>query len=81
DVFQRIWDSMESAQRYQNIFKNFEVQDRILVENNYDRINFWSTINLTLMIIVTIIQVITIRSLFEVNSVYGKFLRGKNTKK
>ncbi|CAF3289745.1 unnamed protein product [Rotaria sp. Silwood2] len=81
NVFQRIWDSMEAAQRYQNIFKNFEVQDRILVENNYDRINFWSTINLTLMIIVTIIQVITIRSLFEVNSVYGKFLRGKNNNK
>ncbi|CAF0997151.1 unnamed protein product [Rotaria sordida] len=80
DLFQRIWDSMEAAQRYQNIFKNFEVHDRILGENNFHRINFWSTINLTLMIIVTIIQVITIRSLFEVNSAYGKFLRGKNTK-
>jgi protein ERP2 len=68
---------METAQRYQNVFKNFEMHDRILVENNFERINFWSIINLSLMIIVTIIQVITIRSLFESKSAYGKFLRGK----
>jgi len=68
---------METAQRYQNVFKNFEGHDRILVENNFERINFWSTINLTLMIAVTLIQVITIRSLFETKSAYGKFLRGK----
>ncbi len=68
---------METAQRYQNVFKNFEVHDRILVENNFERINFWSIINLTLMIVVTVIQVITIRSLFESKSAYGKFLRGK----
>jgi protein ERP2 len=68
---------METAQRYQNVFKNFEVHDRILVENNFERINFWSIINLTLMVTVTVIQVITIRSLFESKSAYGKFLRGK----
>lgn len=68
---------METAQRYQSVFKNYEVTDRILVENNFERINFWSVINLTLMIAVTIIQVITIRSLFETKSAYGKFLRGK----
>lgn len=68
---------METAQRYQNTFKNYEVHDRILVENNFERINFWSIINLSLMIAVTVIQVITIRSLFETKSAYGKFLRGK----
>ena len=68
---------MESAQRYQNVFKNYEVQDRLLVEHNFERINFWSIINLCLMITVTVIQVITIRSLFESKSAYGKFLRGK----
>ena len=68
---------METAQRYQNVFKNYEVHDRIILENNFYRINFWSIINLTLMIAVTFIQVITIRSLFESKSAYGKFLRGK----
>jgi protein ERP2 len=68
---------MEAAQRYQNTFKNYEVHDRILLENNFERINFWSILNLSLMIAVTFIQAITIRSLFETKSVYGKFLRGK----
>jgi protein ERP2 len=68
---------MEAAQRYQNTFKNYEVHDRILLENNFERINFWSILNLSLMIAVTVIQAITIRSLFETKSVYGKFLRGK----
>ena len=68
---------METAQRYQNVFKNFEMLDRRLIENNFERINFWSIINLSLMIIVTVIQVVTIRSLFESKSAYGKFLRGK----
>jgi protein ERP2 len=68
---------MESAQRYQSTFKNTEGHDRILLENNFKRINFWSITNLVLMIAVTLIQVITIRSLFETKSAYGKFLRGK----
>jgi protein ERP2 len=68
---------METAQRYQNTFKHYEVHDRILLENNFERINFWSILNLSLMIAVTVIQAITIRSLFETKSVYGKFLRGK----
>lgn len=68
---------METAQRYQSVFKNFEVHDRLLVEKNFERINFWSILNLVLMITVTIIQVVTIRSLFESRSAYGKFLRGK----
>jgi len=68
---------METAQRYQNAFRHYEVHDRILLENNFERINFWSILNLSLMIAVTVIQAITIRSLFETKSVYGKFLRGK----
>ncbi|CAF0907045.1 unnamed protein product [Adineta steineri] len=78
ETFERIYDNLETAQRYQSVFKNYEVHDRITIENNFDRINFWSVINLSLMITVTVIQVITIRSLFETKSAYGRFLRGKN---
>ncbi|CAF1138085.1 unnamed protein product [Rotaria sp. Silwood1] len=77
EVFQHIWDNMESAQRYQKTFNNFEVHDRVIAENNFERVNFWSIIHLSIMIIVSIIQVVTIRSLFESKSAYGKFLRGK----
>jgi protein ERP2 len=68
---------MEAAQRYQKAFNNYEIHDRIIAENNFERVNFWSIIHLILMISVCIIQVVTIRSLFESKSVYGKFLRGK----
>ena len=68
---------METAQHYQSSFRNYEVHDRLILENNFQRINFWSIINLTLMITVTIVQVITIRSLFESKSAYGRLLRGK----
>ncbi|CAF1098977.1 unnamed protein product [Rotaria sordida] len=77
DTFQRIWDNMESAQRYQRVFNNYEVHDRVIAENNFERVNFWSMVHLILMIAVSIIQVVTIRSLFESKSAYGKFLRGK----
>ena len=68
---------MENAQRYQNVFKNYEGHDRLVVEKNFERVNFWSITHLVLMITVTVIQVVTIRSLFESKSAYGKLLRGK----
>ena len=68
---------METAQRYQKTFNNFELHDRIIAESNFERVNFWSAIHLILMITVSVIQVITIRSLFESKSAYGKILRGK----
>jgi len=77
DMFQRIWDNMEAAQRYQKVFNNYEIHDRIIAENNFERVNFWSIIHLILMVSVSVIQVVTIRSLFESKSAYGKLLRGK----
>ena len=68
---------MEAAQRYQKAFSNFELHDRVIAENNFERVNFWSIVHMILMISVSVIQVVTIRSLFETKSVYGKFLRGK----
>lgn len=77
DRFQRIWDNMESAQRYQKAFTNYEAHDRVIAENNFERVNLWSIVHLILMISVSVIQVVTIRSLFETKSTYGKLLRGK----
>lgn len=68
---------MEAAQRYQKAFSNFEAHDRVIAENNFERVNLWSIIHMILMISVSVIQVVTIRSLFETKSAYGKLLRGK----
>lgn len=77
DTFQRIWDNMEAAQRHQRAFNNFEMHDRVIAENNFERVNFWSIVHMVLLISVSVLQVVTIRSLFETKSAYGKLLRGK----
>ena len=68
---------MEAAQRHQKAFNNYEMHDRVIAENNFERVNFWSVVHLVLMVTVSVVQVVTIRSLFESKSNVGKFLRGK----
>lgn len=49
----------------QTVLRAFEARDRNLQESNFDRVNFWSFINLTLMVVVSAVQVYLVRSLFE----------------
>ncbi|XP_058033830.1 transmembrane emp24 domain-containing protein 5 [Ahaetulla prasina] len=49
----------------QNLLKAFEARDRNIQESNYDRVNFWSMVNLAVMIIVSAVQVYMLKSLFE----------------
>lgn len=75
-TFTKVVQNLERAQRIQNLFKAYEIIDRNLMENNYERVNFWSTVNICLMIGVGVIQVVMIRSLFEDKSKIGRILRG-----
>ncbi|XP_068095890.1 transmembrane emp24 domain-containing protein 5 [Hyperolius riggenbachi] len=49
----------------QTLLKAFEARDRNIQESNYDRVNFWSTVNLLVMVVVSVMQVYMLRSLFE----------------
>ncbi|KAM9327273.1 transmembrane emp24 domain-containing protein 5 [Gastrophryne carolinensis] len=49
----------------QTLLKAFEARDRNLQESNCDRVNFWSMVNLLVMVVVSIIQVFLLKSLFE----------------
>ncbi|XP_063283389.1 transmembrane emp24 domain-containing protein 5 [Pelobates fuscus] len=49
----------------QTLLKAFEARDRNIQENNYNRVNFWSVVNLVVMVTVSVIQVYMLRSLFE----------------
>lgn len=69
-------DNLERAQRIQNLFKAYEIVDRNLMEHNFERVNFWSLVNISLMVCVGVIQVVMIRSLFEDKSKLGRVLRG-----
>uniref|UniRef100_A0A3Q3VYF5 GOLD domain-containing protein n=1 Tax=Mola mola TaxID=94237 RepID=A0A3Q3VYF5_MOLML len=49
----------------QTVLRAFEARDRNLQESNFDRVNFWSVINLIVMMLVSAVQVYLVRSLFE----------------
>ncbi|XP_028919042.1 transmembrane emp24 domain-containing protein 5 [Ornithorhynchus anatinus] len=49
----------------QNLLKAFEARDRNIQESNFDRVNFWSLVNLGVMVVVSAIQVYMLKSLFE----------------
>ncbi|XP_019386644.1 PREDICTED: transmembrane emp24 domain-containing protein 5 [Crocodylus porosus] len=49
----------------QNLLKAFEARDRNIQESNFDRVNFWSMVNLGVMVVVSAVQVYMLKSLFE----------------
>lgn len=49
----------------QTVLRAFEARDRNLQESNFDRVNFWSVVNLIVMMLVSAVQVYLVRSLFE----------------
>ncbi|XP_061042290.1 transmembrane emp24 domain-containing protein 5 isoform X1 [Eubalaena glacialis] len=49
----------------QTLLRAFEARDRNIQESNFDRVNFWSMVNLVVMVVVSAIQVYTLKSLFE----------------
>lgn len=49
----------------QTLLRAFEARDRNIQESNFDRVNFWSMVNLVVMMLVSMVQVYLVRSLFE----------------
>jgi protein ERP2 len=78
ESFNKVSKNLEKAQRVQNAFRGYELIDRNLMEESYERVNFWSFFNIFIMVLVGIIQVFMIKSLFEESSKIGKVLRGNN---
>ena len=77
ESFNRLSQKFEHMQRLQNQFRNYELIDRSFMENNFERVNFWSILNIVIMVMVAFVQVYMIRSLFEDRSKIGRVLRGK----
>ncbi|KAH0618388.1 hypothetical protein JD844_017530 [Phrynosoma platyrhinos] len=49
----------------QTLLRAFEARDRNIQESNFDRVNFWSMVNLAVMVVVSAVQVYMLKSLFE----------------
>lgn len=72
--FERIHQSIETIERIQTSIRQVESRDRHIAERNYEKVNFWSMINLSVMVIVLILQVFLIRSLFDDKSLLNRQL-------
>lgn len=75
NTFLKLQQLLDTAERYQSAFRVSENIDRFTMETNFDRVNFWSVLNISVLVVVSFIQVFMIRSLFEDKSRIGKILR------
>lgn len=65
DTINSVKARLGKSVQIQTLLRAFEARDRNLQESNFDRVNFWSVVNLTVMVLVSGVQVYLVRSLFE----------------
>ncbi|XP_049573416.1 transmembrane emp24 domain-containing protein 5 isoform X2 [Syngnathus scovelli] len=65
DTINSVKSRLGKSSQIQTMLRAFEARDRNLQESNYDRVNFWSLVNLAVMMLVSGVQVYLVRSLFE----------------
>ncbi|XP_042338796.1 LOW QUALITY PROTEIN: transmembrane emp24 domain-containing protein 5 [Plectropomus leopardus] len=65
DTMNNVKARLGKSVHIQTLLRAFEARDRNVQESNFDRVNFWSVVNLIVMIIVSTVQVYLVRSLFE----------------
>ncbi|XP_050756969.1 transmembrane emp24 domain-containing protein 5 [Gymnogyps californianus] len=56
---------LSKSVQIQTLLRAFEARDRNIQESNFDRVNFWSVVNLGVMVVVSAVQVYMLKSLFE----------------
>ncbi|KAM3619873.1 uncharacterized protein V6R79_014963 [Siganus canaliculatus] len=65
DTINNVKSRLGKSMHIQTVLRAFEARDRNLQESNYDRVNFWSVVNLIVMMMVSTVQVYLVRSLFD----------------
>ncbi|KAK2168138.1 hypothetical protein LSH36_20g10054 [Paralvinella palmiformis] len=61
----KIHEHIDKGKQIQNILRAIETRDRSLAEANFERVNFWSGVQVFVMVSVAVTHVLMIRSLFE----------------
>ncbi|NXX99200.1 TMED1 protein, partial [Centropus bengalensis] len=56
---------LERSIQVQTLLRAFEARDRNLQESNLGRVNFWSAVNLAVLVLVATVQVRLLKSLFQ----------------
>ncbi|XP_075895399.1 transmembrane emp24 domain-containing protein 5 [Nelusetta ayraudi] len=65
DTINNVKSRLGKSVQIQTLLRAFEARDRNLQESNFDRVNFWSVVNLMVMTVVSAVQVFLVRSLFD----------------
>uniref|UniRef100_A0A7E4ZYI9 GOLD domain-containing protein n=1 Tax=Panagrellus redivivus TaxID=6233 RepID=A0A7E4ZYI9_PANRE len=71
----KVKNSLNRIEQLQAQHRAIEYRDRAVMEHNFERVNFWSLINLVVMVLVGSFQLFVVRSLFEENSKVGRIIR------
>ncbi|XP_053320293.1 transmembrane emp24 domain-containing protein 1 [Spea bombifrons] len=56
---------LERSMQMQTVLRAFEARDRNLQESNLQRVNFWSAVNVGVLVTVAFVQVYMLKSLFD----------------
>lgn len=65
DTINNVKSRLGKSVQIQTLLRAFEARDRNLQESNFDRVNFWSVVNVIVMTVVSAVQVFLVRSLFD----------------
>ncbi|XP_078801760.1 transmembrane emp24 domain-containing protein 5 [Oryzias latipes] len=65
DTINNVKARLSKSVQIQTLLRAFEARDRNIQESNFERVNFWSVVNLVVMVMVSGVQVYLVRSLFE----------------
>lgn len=65
DVVDKIQSNLHRSAQTQKLFAAIESRDRSIVETNFERVNFWSTLQMIAMLAAAAVNVVVIRSLFD----------------
>ena len=65
DVMGKIHTNLHRSAQTQKLFAAIESRDRSIVETNFERVNFWSTVQMIAMVTAAAVNVVVIRHLFN----------------
>jgi len=71
----RVKSRLNQIEHLQSQLRAVEYRDRSIMEANFDRVNFWSVVHITVMLFTLLVQVFMVRSLFEERSTVGRLIR------
>lgn len=65
DALEKIHNGLQKSIQIQKLFSAIESRDRAISENNFERVNFWSSLQVFVMISAAAANVVLIRGLFS----------------